>query len=112
MTEGIVADRVEKLVAAGRPREIAEAEARIVAAFYDTWSQRMGGKLGTAREMYDRDAPAVQATSAYRAAKGKEPAMAQGGKRGGIRHVEPLKAVVDAGRKIIRLASEVWRVYP
>lgn len=57
----IVIDVTQKLTAAGRPDEEARAAAQIVAAYYDTRAQRFGGKLGTAQEMYAREAPQIRA---------------------------------------------------
>lgn len=48
----IVADRTAQLVSAGVPRDQAEANARLEAAYYTTLAQRFGGALGTPEELY------------------------------------------------------------
>lgn len=80
----IASDVAQKLVAAGRPEEEANAAAAIVAAHYETRAARLGGIRGTASEMYARDAPNIVGAGRRRAM-----AMAQGetyhqGRRGSI----------------------------
>lgn len=76
MRQAITDDVVAKLTAAGRPGEEANAAAQIVAAYYNTRAQRFEGKLGTAKEMYDRDAPEVRA--GRQSARVKEMAQREG----------------------------------
>lgn len=66
----IVSDQAQKLVAAGRPEEEANAAAALVAEHYEARSERFGGKNGTAEEMYARDAAEVKAGKG--AVKGRE----------------------------------------
>lgn len=59
-----ITDKVSRdLVAAGRPQEEAEAHAALIDAHYQARSERFGGKLGTAEEMYEKDAAEVRAAS-------------------------------------------------
>ena len=67
----IVADVSQKLKAAGRPAEEADAAAQIVAAYWETRAQRFEGAKGTAAEMYAREAPEINAGKA----KEKQPAL-------------------------------------
>lgn len=54
-------DVAQKLVAAGRPTDEANAAAAIDAAYWETRAARFEGKKGTAEEMYLRDAPEIVA---------------------------------------------------
>ena len=56
----IAEDMRRRLVAAGRPREEAEAAAEVVAARYVTRAQRMGGAIGTPEQLYFREHPDVR----------------------------------------------------
>lgn len=56
----IASDVQRKLVEAGRPAEEADAAAQIVAAHYQARAQRFGGQLGTAEELYAREAPNIR----------------------------------------------------
>lgn len=56
-----IRDKVSKdLTDLGRPKEEADAAGEILNAHYQTRSERFKGKLGTAEEMYDRDAPNIR----------------------------------------------------
>lgn len=98
----IANDVAGKLVAAGRPEEEANAAAQIVNSYYETRAERFEGKLGTAQEMYDREAPAVRRQGEK--ARVREMAQTKGvvgrvleqAKRGAIR-------ILDDGTKVIRL---------
>jgi hypothetical protein len=57
----IIADQAQKLIAAGRPSEEANAAAQLVAEHYAARAERFGGKLGNAEEMYNRDMATVKA---------------------------------------------------
>lgn len=57
----IASDVSEKLTAAGRPKEEADAAAELVAAHYQTRAQRFGGMRGSAQEMYERDGADIKA---------------------------------------------------
>lgn len=70
----IRADVIRKLLDFGKPMEQATANAEIVAAYYDTWAQRLGGRLGSAEEMYRAGAP--------RMVREREAEFAQPGRRG------------------------------
>lgn len=59
----IAADVSQKLVAAGRPVEEADAAAALVAAHYETRAARFGGARGTGAEMYAADAPNIVAAT-------------------------------------------------
>lgn len=48
------------LAAAGRPAEEASAAAELVASHYQARADRFGGKLGTAEDLYDKDAATVK----------------------------------------------------
>lgn len=71
----IAGDVQQKLIAAGRPAEEAQAAAAIVQAHYEARAQRFGGFKGTAQEMYARDAPNIKGAGQKRALE-----MAQGDK--------------------------------
>lgn len=58
-TVDIAQDVAQKLVAAGRPVEEAQAAAQIVKAYWEARSARFKGAKGTAEEMYAREAPDV-----------------------------------------------------
>lgn len=51
----IAQDVSQKLVAAGRPQEEADASAQLIAEHYQARSERFNGTRGTAQEMYERD---------------------------------------------------------
>ena len=59
--KSIIADQAQKLIAAGRPAEEANAAAQLVAEHYAARAERFGGKNGTAEEMYNRDMATVKA---------------------------------------------------
>ncbi len=67
----IARDVERQLVEVGRPRAEARANAALVQAHYETRAARFEGKLGTARELYEREGPTVTAGA--------------GAQRGGIR---------------------------
>lgn len=69
-------DVAKKLVGAGRPAEEANAAAQLVEAHYQARSERFGGKLGTAEEMYARDSATIKAGRGV--AREKELAQADG----------------------------------
>lgn len=69
----IAGDVQQKLIAAGRPAEEAQAAAAIVQAHYEARAQRFGGFKGTAQEMYARDAPNIKGAGQRRSVE-----MAQG----------------------------------
>lgn len=56
----IVQDVKRQMAAAGRPADEAAAVAQLVAARYETRAARMGGALGTAEELYDREAAEIR----------------------------------------------------
>jgi hypothetical protein len=78
----IIGDVKEKLVAAGRPVDEADAAAAIDAAYWETRAARFEGKKGTSEEMYRAEAPEIVAGKDQKALT-----LAQGGdtKRGRIR---------------------------
>lgn len=86
----VAADVSQKLAAAGRPAEEANAAGALVAAHYDARAARFGGALGTGPELYAREAPEVRAGRVRAAAREKEFAQ---GVRGKI-------AIRDAGNVI------------
>lgn len=57
--ESIAADVSRKLVAAGRSKEEADAAGAVVQARYETRAARFRGKLGTAKELYEREGPNI-----------------------------------------------------
>jgi len=56
----IAADVAKQLTAAGRPSEEAEAAGKLVAARYEARAARMGGRLGTAQELYEREGALIR----------------------------------------------------
>ena len=57
----IVADVSQKLIAAGRPAEEAEASAQLVSAYWQTRAERFKGAKGTAEDMYAAEGPEIKA---------------------------------------------------
>jgi hypothetical protein len=57
----IAADVTRQLVAAGRPEDEARASAALIQAHYEARAARFGGALGSARDLYERDDPIIQA---------------------------------------------------
>lgn len=55
----IASDASQKLQEAGRPLEEADAIGQLIEAHYQARADRFQGKLGTARELYDRDFPEI-----------------------------------------------------
>lgn len=55
----IAKDVSQKLQAAGRPPEEAEAAGALVQAHYDARASRFDGKLGSGKDLYDRDFPEI-----------------------------------------------------
>lgn len=114
----IVDDVKAKLIAAGRPEAEAQAHAEIIAAYYETRAARFKGALGTAEELYRREAPAIRGgkgvvpgegtsapspelPAAIRALTEPEPALAQGAQgrirlKPGERSVVTLMGTADA----------------
>lgn len=76
----VAADVSQKLVAAGRPAEEANAAGQLVAAHYDARAARFDGKLGTGPELYAREAPEIKAGRTKVAAPEKEFAQTARGK--------------------------------
>ena len=88
----IAQDVAQKLTAAGRPADEAQAASQLVAAYWQTRAERFEGRKGTAEQMYAAEGPEIKAGKERAAA---EPAMAQG-KQGRIR-------LRDDGRSTITL---------
>jgi hypothetical protein len=63
----IAADVARQLIAAGRPEDEARAGAALVQAHYEARANRFGGALGSARDLYERDDPLIQAGEEGRA---------------------------------------------
>jgi hypothetical protein len=63
----IAADVARQLIAAGRPEDEARAGAALVQAHYEARANRFGGALGSARDLYERDDPFIQAGEEGRA---------------------------------------------
>lgn len=55
----IARDTEQRLIAAGRPAEVARAEGALIQAHYEARSARFGGALGTARQLYEAEAPRI-----------------------------------------------------
>jgi len=53
---GIAAETRQRLILAGTPADVATAQARIVQAYYEARAERFGGALGSAQELFDREA--------------------------------------------------------
>jgi hypothetical protein len=83
---GIAADVARQLMAAGRPADEAQAAAQIVTAYYDTRAQRFQGRLGTAEDLYAREAATIR-----------------GAEQGGPRGVARGRTVMRNGRAIVTL---------
>jgi hypothetical protein len=64
----------DKLKAAGRPADEAAAAGALLAARYQTRSERLGGALGTPEELYNTEGPEIKAGKS----RAKQPEMAQG----------------------------------
>jgi hypothetical protein len=63
----VASDVADKLIAAGRPAEEAQAAAQIVSEYWKTRAERFKGTKGTAEEMYHAESPSIVA------GKGVEP---------------------------------------
>jgi hypothetical protein len=63
----IAASVARQLIAAGRPEDEARAGAALVQAHYEARANRFGGALGSARDLYERDDPLIQAGEEGRA---------------------------------------------
>lgn len=87
----IVEDVAQKLQAAGRPAEEAQAAGAVQEALWRTRAERFGGAKGTAEEMYAREAPEIRA--GQQRASRRVPEMAQT-TRGKIRLTEDGRAVI------------------
>lgn len=57
---GISEDVTKKLTEAGRPLEEAEAAGKLIEAHYEARAARFSGKLGTAKELYDKEFPDIK----------------------------------------------------
>ena len=79
----IVADVSQKLVAAGRPAEEAQAAAQVVASYWETRAQRFEGKKGAAAEMYAAEAPEIKVGKAKEKEASREMELAQTATRNG-----------------------------
>ena len=55
----IIGDLTKKLQAVGANTEQARAQAEVVSRMYERYADLWDGKLGTAREIYDREAPSI-----------------------------------------------------
>lgn len=82
----IVSDVSQKLQAAGRPAEEADAAAALVQAHYQARSQRFGGALGTPEELYTREGAEIK-----------------GAEAGGPKGVAAGKTAIKDGRAIVTL---------
>lgn len=87
--QDIAGDITQKLVAAGRPQEEAQASAQIVKAYYDTRAQRFEGAKGSPEELYQSEAPDIQ-----------------GGEVGGRKGAAAGKTSFKNGKSIITLFSK------
>ena len=84
MPVNIAADTAQKLIAAGRPEEEANAAAQLIAAHYEARAARFEGALGTAEELYAREAPEIRA-GRERVAEFAQPGELEQAARGKIR---------------------------
>jgi uncharacterized protein YdbL (DUF1318 family) len=57
----IAADVEKRLTAAGRPTEEAQAAAQLIAAHYEARAARFNGEKGTALDLYNAEAPEIEA---------------------------------------------------
>ena len=74
-------DVTRRLMAAGRPREEAEASAAIVAARYITRAARMKGALGSAEDLYRAEFPGIKGQGGPTSVPAASPRGARGGPR-------------------------------
>ena len=88
----IVNDVRTKLIDAGRPAEEADAAAQIIAAYWQTRAERFHGALGTAEDMYVREAPEIVGPKGpvERAPKAELTLTQFLAQRGGISKSDPL----------------------
>lgn len=68
----IAKDVVRQLVEAGRSREEAKTVAPLIADRYEARAAQMGGKLGTAEQLYRREAPSIVAGKSKKAPAGQK----------------------------------------
>lgn len=73
--QAIVDDVKQKLIAAGRPADEAEATAQVVAAHYQARAERFQGARGTAEDLYGTEGPEIKS-------RGRSVEMAQEGESG------------------------------
>jgi hypothetical protein len=93
----IAADVSQKLQAAGRPAEEADAAGQVTEAMWKTYADAWPGR-GTAEELYARDAPEIRA--GRQTARARQPEMAQGGS-GRTRNAK--LSLMDNGRNVITM---------
>lgn len=90
---GITEARARQLMAAGRPRDVAWAEAAVEAHYYATLSQRFGGALGDAEQLFGERAPTVR--------KGRQVKQAE--------PIEPPAPAAPEARPRLRTAEQIMR---
>lgn len=67
--DAIAHDVAQKLGAAGRPEEEAQAAAALIQAHYEARAERFGGAKGSALELYNAEAPNIRAAGRKRVAE-------------------------------------------
>ena len=91
-------DVAQKLIAAGRPAEEAQASGALIAARYETRAARFNGALGTAQELYEREGAEI---------KGAKPPAAGG--TGGVEPtpIQPVPGMgkIDASHDVVSGAN-------
>lgn len=92
----IAADVSQKLQAAGRPAEEADAAAQVTEAMWRTRAAAFEGRKGTPEEMYAREAPEIQA--GRETTRTRQPEMAQRGANGKIRLAEDGRSTITLMR--------------
>ena len=87
----IAQDVARQLIAAGRPKDEAEASGQIIAARYEARAARLKGLIGTAQELYERESAQIQAGKGVEPIKEGE--LAQGA-RAKIRLLEGRRPII------------------
>ena len=62
----IASDVSKRLVKAGRPLQEADAVGQLIEAHYNSRAERFDGKLGTGKDLYDREFPDIQKAAEYK----------------------------------------------
>lgn len=101
----IANDVTQKLVAAGRPLDEAEASGALLAARYETRAARLGGAAGTPQDLYNLEGADIRgAPIAQTAAAPAEKELVQGGRE--LQQAEPAPTFYSAVERAVTNAKQ------